>query len=188
MRRSDIVIVLLGLCVLWFVLVAYLATLGPEPRGVPRVNIGIVQTNESVLPGTFSLGDTNKLVLALQLNLPDESTSKTIYYIRGEDVDERGNATSWLYGVSSNNKTSLLIYDRAGWRVIPWNAPLPEHPIEIETVIPLGTVFEQNRQLLAPSPGMQRQVELLNSTYQITVTDGAATGLFTFDAINGALI
>ena len=45
--------------------------------------------------------------------------NKRIYYILARDVDDSGNAMSWVFGVNYGMGDRLLIYEKSGWTVFP---------------------------------------------------------------------
>lgn len=188
MRRSGIVVFLVGLFIVWLVLVAYLAVSQPPPVKPPRINIGIVPYNEPAGTGSFSLDDTDQLLGSFQFDLPNETTQKEIYYVLGQNVDEHGNASSWLYGVRYQRGASLFIFNRKGWTDIPWSGPLPDQQVYVDAIFPLSRLFKDNRDSLVLSPASQWQVELYNGTYWISVTDPTATRVLAYNATTGALI
>jgi hypothetical protein len=82
----------------------------------------------------------------------------------------------------------MIIYDRTGWTVISWAGPLPQQQISTEAIVPLGRLFQDNRALLGQSPESERQVEVYNNTYRISILNGKVSMVYTFDAMTGALI
>ena len=59
--------------------------------------------------------------------------NKRIYYILARDVDDSGNAMSWVFGVNYGMGDRLLIYEKSGWTVFPNSNPtLPSEEILID--------------------------------------------------------
>jgi hypothetical protein len=85
-----------------------------------------------------------------------------------------------------------LLYDRAGWTSIPWNGVLPDQQIFPDTLYPLRSLFISNGDILAINPARagpyQRQVEVVNGTYRITLSDSVETRILAFNMTTGALI
>jgi hypothetical protein len=55
-----------------------------------------------------------------EYQIKEITDGKTIYYIIAKDVDESGNATSWVFGINQGAGARLLVFDRTGWTVFPW--------------------------------------------------------------------
>jgi len=188
MRRYGISIVLLCLVILWLVLVAYLAGLPPEERGVPRINVGIVPVVKPAGPDTVSLKEATLLAQSYQFEPADEPMEKEIYYILGLNVDQVGNASSWVFGIRQYNATYLVTYDRASWKNIRWNGTLPKRRLDTDLLVPLDRVFQDNHNLLVEDALPARQVEIADTAYYISLSNGTITKSYTFDAVTGALI
>ncbi len=189
MRRSAILVVLLCLVIFWLVLVVYLAgSPSPAQDRVSRIHTGIVPVTGPEEPELFSLEETNRLAISFLLDSPNESSAKDICYIMGRDVDENGNAPSWLYGVRHPLGTALLVYDKSGWNVVPWSGTLPDQKLEPDTFVPLNRLFSTNRDLIGTGAGLQRQVEVYNNTCRISVSDTKEMHVYSFNATTGVLI
>ena len=81
---------------------------------------------------------------------PDGSGGQMpVYYLYSRDMDSAGNAKSWLFGVHQGNGTVLLIYDRSGWKINPWNATLPAEEIPLDQIVPPATLFSRNNEALS---------------------------------------
>ena len=97
-----------------------------------------------------------------------------IYYIFSQDVDNSGNAETWLFGVRHSTGTELLMYDRTGWKIIPWNATLPSEEIILNQVVSPNTLFIQNKDVIfsasSPSIPERRDLELKQGVYTLTIT------------------
>jgi hypothetical protein len=188
MRRYGSSIVLLSLFILWLVLVAYLAGLPPEQRGLPRINVGIVPVVKPPGPDSVSLTEAALLARSYQFIPVDEPMDKEFFYILGMNVDKVGNASSWVFGIRHNNATYLLTYDRAGWENIRWNGTFPERELDINRTVPLDRVFQDNQDLLVQAALPERRVELIDTSYYISLSNKTTSRSYTFDAVTGALI
>jgi len=115
-----------------------------------------------------------------------------VYYIFSRDIDDTGNAVSWLFGVRQSNGTVLLMYDRTGWKIIPWNATLPSKEILLDQVVLPNTLFIKNKEVLfaasSPSIPEQRDLVLKQGIYTVTINLGSTSRIFTFNATSGVLI
>jgi hypothetical protein len=135
-----------------------------------------------------------------QQNLPSyqldpENTSyfiKTIYYFTGLDVDESGNARSWIFGMGNSNGTEMLAYDQSGLITLPWDAPPGAEEIDVDTIVPPARLFSQNSAVIFGSPGNvspeRRDLELKQGIYSLTISSGDTSRILTFNATTGEMI
>jgi hypothetical protein len=194
MKRSNIFILLFTLVLIWIAVVAFLGILGSNEnaRAVSKINIGIRPISEPVLQENYNLDDINRMIPGVQLDKINETSEKEIYYILGNDVDEKGNASTWIYGIRHAMGKSLMLYDRSGWKIMSWGGILPDKQIQLGTLTPLHNIFTRNNEMINNNSiyfgNLKRQVELMNDTYFITISDGKKTHVFTFNATSGALI
>ena len=112
-----------------------------------------------------------------------------VYYLFSRDVDSSGNATTWLFGVHPTTGTELLMYDRTGWKTIPWNATLPSEEIILNRVLSPGALFIQNKEYLSNvSTSERRDLVLKQGLYTLTISSGNASRTLRFNATTGELI
>lgn len=135
-----------------------------------------------------------------QQNLPGyqpdpENTSyfiKTVYYFSGLDVDESGNARSWIFGVRHANGTEMLAYDQSGLTKIFWDAPTGLEEIEMENIVSPAELFGKNTAVIFVNPSNtipeRRDLELKQGIYILTITLGSTSRILTFNATTGGLI
>jgi hypothetical protein len=194
MKRSNIFILLFMLVLVWLAVVAYLGILGSNEssRAGSKIDIGIRPVIEPALKENYNLDDVNRIIIGVQLDALNETSEKDIYYILGKDVDENGNASTWIYGIHHPLGKSMMLYDRSGWRIMSWGGILPDAPIQLGTLTPLHNIFIRNNEMInnnsTPSGNFKRQVELMANTYIITTSDDKKNRVFTFNATSGALI
>jgi len=127
---------------------------------------------------------------------PDpENTSdfiKTIYYFTGLDVDESGNARSWIFGMGNSNGTEMLAYDQSGVITLPWDAPPGAEEIDIDNIVSPDRLFSQNSPAIFGSPSHtipeRRDLELRRGVYTLTITSGNTSRILNFNATTGELI
>ncbi|MFA4877287.1 MAG: hypothetical protein WC586_07725 [Methanoregula sp.] len=114
-----------------------------------------------------------------------------VYYLLSRDVDGSGDAGSWLFGVRQNNGTQLLVYDRTGWKINPWNATLPSEEIVMDAVVSPGTLFTRNKEIIfnaSSSVADYRDLLLKQGKYTLTIHSGSKTRTLIFNATTGVLI
>lgn len=119
--------------------------------------------------------------------------SEKIYYILAKDVDDRGAATSWLFGVNDRSGSRLIIYDKVGKTEMPLSdSSLPSEEIVLDHIVSPGKVFSDNKEVIlrspVPSTPELRELELKEGLYTITITSGNAVRVIKFNATTGALI
>jgi hypothetical protein len=117
---------------------------------------------------------------------------KTVYYITGIDVDQSGNARSWIFGVRNANGTEMLAYDRSGWVTLPWNALPGLEEIRDDSMVSPARLFSQNPAVIIGNPPSaipeRRDLELKQGVYTLTITSGSTTRILSFNATTGELI
>jgi hypothetical protein len=115
----------------------------------------------------------------------------TVNYMRSRDLDLSGNATGWIFGVYTGNKSEFLVYDRTGWTTIA-NATLPSEAIVLDTIVSPDFLFEKNKEMISgnssPAIPERRDIELQRGIYTLTITSGSTSRTLTFNATTGALI
>ena len=119
--------------------------------------------------------------------------NKKIYYILARDVDDSGNAVSWVFGVNSGTNQSLLIYDKSGWTVFPYSNPmLASQEILIDNIVSPGNVITSNKAIIARTLSSiipdRKDLELQEGIYKLNIYSGNTGKVLTFDATTGALI
>ena len=114
--------------------------------------------------------------------------AEKIYYVLANDVDESGNAASWVFGVKNANTTELLVYNGRGWTAIPWIiTTLPSEIIDNRIIFPKN-LFAQNKATIFSDPPGRRDIELKDGIYTVTITSGTNVRTLTFKAFSGAPI
>ena len=119
--------------------------------------------------------------------------NKRIYYILARDVDESGNAMSWVFGVNNGMGDRLLIYEKSGWTVFPNSNPtLPSNEILIDSIISPGNLITTNKEIIAKTLAStipdRKDLELQEGIYKLNVYSGNAGKVLTFNATTGVLI
>lgn len=189
MRRSEIIIALAGLVIIWCVVVAYLAGTPPPAPATPHlINIGLVPSSGPDRSASFGFLSTSKDAAGYPIDAVNTTSLNEVCYILGRDVDTGGNATSWIFGIRNENRTYLLLYDWTGWTALPWNEELTGDRIDLEGLVSLGGILTDNQNLLAGTSATGRQVEVYNNTYYISVPAGTQSTVYAFNVSTGALI
>ena len=119
--------------------------------------------------------------------------NKRIYYILARDVDDSGNAMSWVFGVNNGMGDRLLIYEKSGWTVFPNSNPtLPSNEILIDSIISPGNLITTNKEIIAKTLAStipdRKDLELQEGIYKLNVYSGNSGKVIMFNATSGALI
>ena len=161
----------------------------------PAVSQPVVTGDRPVVTGGLSQVVTEELSPYISFEEAKQAFADygkvPVYYLLAHDVDSAGNASSWLFGVYQGNGTVLLIYDRTGWNINPWNAKLPAEEIMLDGVVPPGRLFSQNKESIFPavSPAVpeSRDLVLKEGVYTLTIRSGSTSRILMFNAATGGL-
>jgi hypothetical protein len=165
----------------------------PPINQTSEKNSGITQVLGPSTSPFISFDDARQNLPSYQ---PDPENAsyfiRTIYYITGLDVDESGNARSWIFGVRHSNGTEMLAYDQNGLINLLWNAPPDAQEIVIDDIVSPAGLFSQNALVIFGDPKHtipeRRDLELKRGIYTITITSGNTSRILTFNATTGELI
>ena len=119
--------------------------------------------------------------------------NKRIYYILARDVDDSGNAVSWVFGVNYGTGDRLLIYEKSGWTVFPNSNPtLSSEEILIDRIVSPGNLITSNNAIIARTLSStipdRKDLELQDGIYKLNVYSGNSGKVLTFNATTGVLI
>ena len=155
---------------------------------------GLTQVSMPVETPRISFEDAHQQLKDYQTDSVNESvTVKTIYYILARDVDDSGNAKSWVFGVNYGEGARLLIYDKSGWTAFPKsNTTLPSEEIVVDHIVSPGNLFTQNKAVILSTSSSanpeRRDLELQEGIYKLTLYSGSKGTIITFNATTGVLI
>jgi hypothetical protein len=164
--------------------------------GTPPAPVGFSSGNiTSPAPDSanfaFALSDINEIEYAGTGDATSGNTTEPgILYIRGDQVDATGNASSWLFVVRTTNRTSFVTYSHNGRSVTGWNAGFDGTIVPAGKLVPVEQLFEQNSASLSgglPSDSNTTwDIVMENTTYMLT---SHSTGMIrTFNATSGGQI
>lgn len=115
-----------------------------------------------------------------------------VYYLISKNIDETGNAQSWLFGARQQNETLLLTYDRTGWSKNTWNAMLPSEEILLSQIIAPENLFIQNKGVIFSSKSSSiiesRNLVLQQGIYTLTINSGNTSRTLRFNATTGKMM
>ena len=155
---------------------------GPVQVHIPvessRIGFDVALQNLKNYPGDSSTGSEN---------------IKRIYYILAKDVDDSGNAMSWVFGVNYGTGDKVLIYEKSGWTTFPKsNTILPSDEIAVDRIVTPVTLISRNKEVIHSTPSSaipeMRDLELQQGNYTLTLYTGNTTRIFIFNATTGAEI
>ena len=163
----------------------------PQTAGVPAGSQGLAPGNMTDETPVYSFEEAF-LGLQHSLDRAGENNSVQISYIQGQNVDEKGRASRWLFETKSIGGTTLRVFDRHGPTVIPWNVTDATEDINIDAIISPSVLFNQSRSIILRngsfSSAQARDIELTGAVYTLTITSAATQTVMRFNATTGALI
>ena len=150
---------------------------------------GLTQVTIPVETSRISFEEAKQKLEEYTIN--ETADGKTIYYIIAKNMDESGNATSWVFGINQGKGAKLLVYDKTGFTVFNWSTHIPEK-IALDQIVYPDTLFTRNKALIVTTPSQtgseRRDLELQQGIYTLTIYSGATNRILTFNATTGALI
>jgi len=165
----------------------------PGNQNTPQ-NAGLVQVTVPSESTRISFEEAHQKLKDYRTDSLNGSVSvKKIYYIFAKDVDNSGNAMSWVFGVNYGMGDKLLIYDRSGWTVFPKsNTTLPLEELAVDHIVSPGNLIAQNKAIILSTPSSaipeRRDLELQEGVYKLTLYSGSKGRILIFNATTGALI
>jgi hypothetical protein len=176
-----------------FILSLCSACVSQPPANTSGQNAGLTQITVPVDSSRISFGEAQQTLRDYgSESLNETGDGKTVFYMLSRDMDESGNAKSWIFGVSHQSRAEFLVYEKTGLTTIPWNGTLPPEKIDVETIVPPGRLFNQNKAVISGSPSTtipgRMDLELQRGIYTLTITSGGSSRSLTFNATTGALI
>lgn len=116
------------------------------------------------------------------------SPKKEILYVRGNNLDDNGQARSWTFVVRHANRTSVVTFDQKGMNLAAWKGEFPQKEIRLDSIILPEDLFLKNRAAITGDnrTGL-RDIVLAMDRYTVT-TSGTTNRVLVFDAKTGALM
>jgi len=113
---------------------------------------------------------------------------KQILYVRGNNLNDSGQARSWIVVVRQNNRTSVVTFDQQGITVAAWNGEFRQKEIPLDSIILPEELFLKNRAAITGDNRTgSRDLVLSMDRYTVT-TSGTMNRILVFDAKTGALM
>jgi hypothetical protein len=182
----------LGITILFALILISACIAQPPAQSSSQQDQGLARITSDGESSRLSFTEAKMNLLdSLPDSMNETGSGTNIYYIFSRDLDESGNSTSWIFGVSGNNGPEFLVVDKEGWTTIE-NVVLPPEPIVFENIVTPGELFKQNRAVIFTnlSPGVpeRRDLELQRGVYTLTITSGNSSRSLIFNATTGVLI
>jgi hypothetical protein len=152
-------------------------------RDLASTNFVVVQNNVAVMENAT----------AANLSLPPASTSpeKHIKSIRGVNLDESGNASSWSFVVEQGDQLAIVTYDNQGMVFSSSPGTIKRSEIFIDQIMTPRELFEKNRAVILDTTrtgtGVTRDLSLGEGSYTLSISGRGAPRVLVFDAKTGAL-
>jgi hypothetical protein len=162
-------------------------------------SVGFVFRPETVSPEqqALSFRDLAADLVNLQLDAGNDtvvnaSPKNHILYIRGNNLDENGVAETWTCAMRHNNRTSIVTYDRHGYKtIIDWAGDFNQRGIQMNSIITPEDLFLKNQAVIIRDPGKNltasRDLVLSMNNYTLTISGDGTKRVLVFDAKTGAL-
>jgi hypothetical protein len=164
----------------------------PAPAS-PLVTPGMAQITQDSGMGPMSL---DRAIVILEGHNPeaekDTNLEKIVYRLQGKDLDESGNAGSWIFTTSLNDSVQMIMIDGGGQNSVPTGSIGETGPIAFDTIMQPSALFSKNKQVVSPADlpvsGIRRDLELSGDVYSVIITSGSTIKVYRFDAKTGDLI
>jgi hypothetical protein len=170
----------------------------PQPNETPKgTDFGFRPGPVSGEQQALSFGDVAADLTSSVLNADNSSAinaseGNRILYIRGNKLNENGDAKSWIFAVRHNNRTSMVTYDQKGRYIVAWAGDFPLGEIKMDSIINPSDLFLKNRAAIIRDPGnnltVSQDLVLSMNNYTLTRSEGETKRVMVFDATTGALI
>lgn len=149
-------------------------------------------------PGQDVLGFQDALdQYRVQQQAGGQASHYDLHFIRGNGITVRGEATSWIFGVSEAGQNYHLVFSTTkGPQKILWKGTMPAGTVSPESVILPQELFERRSALIrgliddthVKKDGAADTLELLGNTYVLRVKNDRDLTTLTFDATTGELV
>jgi hypothetical protein len=167
-------------------------TTAPTQTVPPAVNGGITRINGPAAPPSISYPEAEARLRDDMKSYGDAVGKIRIYYIQGKGVDEKGNANSWMFGISPSSGNMMLVFDGIVWDTVPYGGDFPSEEIISSGIILPAALLQQNKEVIAKAtpPGSQATQDLVLSqgVYILKISSGSTIHILKFDATTGALL
>jgi hypothetical protein len=135
----------------------------------PPVNVGPRQIPELPVPSSAISFDSARQMLGdiEPWGEIGRNNRQGICFFQGRNLDEMGNAESWLFGTQSLEGNQLQVYERNRWTTIPWNTKIPAEEIKFNNILLPQDLINQSRDEIRGTSGSGtiRVIELNNGIY-----------------------
>jgi hypothetical protein len=153
----------------------------------PAGNAGLTQLN-SGNHAPVSLGYADMRLRNEMKSYGDAVGKLHVYFIEGNDIDDSGNAASWVFGVGSSPDNTMILFDGNTWTTTSYGGSLSSEEISLSGVVDPATLFSQNQQAIngmsPPKSPVPRSLVLSDGVYTLR----SDKTMLTFNASTGTRI
>ena len=164
-----------------------------------NINVGLTGQDNSVTSQRYQFEDTAGGIFSTDLFVTGEDTSainvskeRHIKSVRGTDLDETGDATSWTFVVQHGDQVSIITYNSQGMSVSSATGTINMTDIVPDQIISPRVLFEKNHAVIfnatPSSTTVSRDLSLGGGYYTLTISGQDAPRILVFDAKTGVLI
>jgi len=160
-----------------------------------KVNIGVSFDNSSDEIRNYSFEEVKSYIYNIPFdpsdNEPPQYNQTHVMLVSGEYLDDKGNASSWLFIVQYHNRTTFVTYDQKGETITDWPVGYTGEEVFPDQIVPPRTLFDQNRDSIFKTPQAfsteSRKLVLSGGNYTLTIKGQNSPRILVFDAKTGAL-
>jgi hypothetical protein len=159
------------------------------------MNVGVSFDNTFDEARNYSFEEVTSSIYTVPFDPSSDTTPPSdethILMVSGENLNDKGNASSWLFIVQYQNNTKFVTYDQYGETIIDWSGGYPREEVFPNQVVPPGILFEKNRDSIFKTPQAisteSRRLVLSGGNYTLTIKGQNSSRILVFDAKTGAL-
>jgi hypothetical protein len=122
----------------------------------------------------------------------DVFPEKHIKYIRGADIDENGDATSWTFFIEHGGHFSIVTYSTQGVTISDTPGTIQRTEIFTDQIVKPRELVEKNHDLIFDTnqkdTSVTRDLSLSGGNYTISISGNGLPRILIFDAKTGVLI
>ncbi len=186
-----IAIILIILAVIIGIFLVTGGILSPLSSLTSSKNVGAVPVILNNSPQKIGLYSAFSQLPIGHLKYQNTTTVARIFSVTGMNLDNEGNADSWLFIARQQNKTKFIEVNGRGLTTSAWSGTVSGSEIDPMNVILPGDLFRTQQSKLRPYMDDNwnfYRIDLKNKNYTLTLKKESEQKKFVFNAINGGLI
>jgi hypothetical protein len=167
-----------------------------DSKQTGKVNIGASFDNSTDdIRTDYSFEEVKSYIYSVPFdpsaNEPPQYDQTHILLVSGEYLNEKGNASSWLFIVRYHNRTTFVTYDHRGETLTDWPEGYKGEEAFPDKVVLPKTLFAENHDRIFKTPDAvsteSRKLVLSGGNYTLTISGPTGPRILVFDAKTGAL-